>query len=371
MSRKLYHFTTIDVLQKIIENAQFYAFNIKYSNDHQEFDDGYKRIYKELNKQLKAFYGNNTLDQAFIKVIRNIIDEIPGKPDAIDSEDYGYFGSVLKRSSPEVYFVCFTLNDDSLAQWEMYAKESGVSIEFDFNGYEFVDAGLPECLSDYYKTKTINNVINNDVKKVNEVAYTTVRLFGSTIHDILYDKNAIKNMIARKVASVRDELLLARQEPEGKIEQIIKSCFEEAPLIKGKEHRSEAESRIIVRPTVDDLYDDEYNQISCHNVINHINIGGVLTPYIKVAWTPQDKSKSLLHPIKTVIVGPGWNQDIVYKSVIHYLCTNKERIASDSNKNAVADYVRKWFEKSRQQKNEFMTDAGILVKKSKSSHIFK
>jgi len=376
MKKKLYHFTTIDVLEKIINNARFFAFHIKYSNDHQEYDDGYVKIYKELERQVEE---NNHVttdaDPKFADVIKKAFQEIPTTPYSTNNRDYSYFDYNLQKSSPELYAICFTSNEESLAQWVMYAKESGVSIEVDFDGYELVDDGLPEGHKDYFKQKRVKYEIEDDNRtENNKQKYSEIRSFGGdiSIHEIKYEKDAIRKLVESKVQRALEELNQSRKSPEGEIFSIINSCFESAPLIKGEEHKGENESRIIIRPISIELRDDENKPVKCHTVVKHIHLGGVLKPYVMAAWRPKNESKPPWHPIKTIIVGPGWNQDLVYKNLIHFINSNKEKIVHESNRVEVLEYANKWFEKTKSNyHDEFMTDSGILVKKSKSSHIFK
>ncbi|MCL2079054.1 MAG: DUF2971 domain-containing protein [Oscillospiraceae bacterium] len=366
----LYHFTKVDVLQKIIDDHQFYAFHVKYSNDHQEFDNGYSKIYRELKKLPKLLSEQPSIKPEFQNVIQKIISEIPSKPYSTNFMQYSYFDSKRHKSSPEIYFVCFTKNKESLSQWEMYAKETGVSIEFDFEGYEFVDKSMPEKFSKYCKKNDIDSA-NLYRHSKNEKNYAEVRSFGNEIHKVEYGKDDVKKIVKKAVEDVLESLVNMKQKPANEINGIIKKCFENAPLIKGSEHEEEKEYRLIFRPKHLLLLDDKNKNYACHNTIHHLNLDGVLTPYMKIAWQPIDKTRPLPYPIKSVTIGPGWNQDIVYKSVIHYLNSNTSKIVKPECNNTVKEIVDKWFKNHKSFQSQYMTETGILVRKSKSSHIFK
>ena len=81
---KLFHYTTIEVFHKIIDNCEFWAHNTRFSNDYSEERAISEKILKE-----KKYIGDN-------------------------------------------YFICLCNNGDLLSQWRGYCSNGGVSIELTF-----------------------------------------------------------------------------------------------------------------------------------------------------------------------------------------------------------------------------------------------
>lgn len=100
----LYHYTKLDTLWKIFASDSFFARNIRFSND--------------FNEYLTGRY-----------TIENYINKLKG-PDAAQRDE------ALKkiRENPMMHFmVCFCDDGDLLSQWRGYAQ-NGVSIGMDFTG---------------------------------------------------------------------------------------------------------------------------------------------------------------------------------------------------------------------------------------------
>lgn len=104
----LYHYTKLDTLWKILESDSFFARNIRFSNDFNEYMTGRKTIEK------------------FVRELKDTEKDI----EEHKKEE------ILKRISenPMMYFmVCFCEEGDLLSQWRGYAQ-NGVSIGMDFTG---------------------------------------------------------------------------------------------------------------------------------------------------------------------------------------------------------------------------------------------
>lgn len=99
----LYHYANCETLWKILESDSFFARNLRFSNDSNEYMTGRETIKKFLEK-----IDLGTDEKA--KLLQDI------------------------QNNPMLYFmVCFCENGDLLSQWRGYAK-NGVSIGLDFTG---------------------------------------------------------------------------------------------------------------------------------------------------------------------------------------------------------------------------------------------
>lgn len=96
----LYHYAGINTVWKILESDAFFARNIRFSNDSEEY---------KLGEELIEEYAENIFD----------------------ATRKGVFDNVISRGIEMFYMTCFCENGDLLSQWRGYAKE-GVSLGFDF-----------------------------------------------------------------------------------------------------------------------------------------------------------------------------------------------------------------------------------------------
>lgn len=112
--RLLYHYTSLEVLWKCLENDSMYARNVRFSNDAEEYDFGKKIIH-------------SFCDQKKMGVLENT----------------------------QCFMICFCMEDDLLSQWRGYASE-GISIGFDFS-YGIVEQGTDEYDTTYHYLNVLNN----------------------------------------------------------------------------------------------------------------------------------------------------------------------------------------------------------------------
>ena len=90
------HYTSTKVLNGLLDKATFWASNIFYQNDSEEYKTGLRALQDKLKK-------DNTFEEL-------------GK---------------IKPSNSNIYTISFSRKKDELQQWITYAKEGGVCIEFD------------------------------------------------------------------------------------------------------------------------------------------------------------------------------------------------------------------------------------------------
>lgn len=131
MPTTIYHYTTIDNALKIFQSAQFWASDLRYSNDATETQFG--RV--EVLDRLAALAQN----------IRHVRHPVPpgDSPDSYwNGDDPEFFARILERIADEhrdlsreggatPFGVAFSKDGDKLSQWRGYAGENGCAIGVD------------------------------------------------------------------------------------------------------------------------------------------------------------------------------------------------------------------------------------------------
>jgi hypothetical protein len=108
LKRNLYHYTSLDVLYKIIENREFWISNSEYSNDKEEKEFAIEIMSEQIEKVVKA---------------HNISDDIKEK----------IFKKIDEFESGDSYILCLSEDKDLLSQWRGYGDfGKGVSIGLNF-----------------------------------------------------------------------------------------------------------------------------------------------------------------------------------------------------------------------------------------------
>lgn len=101
----LYHYTSIDAFQGIINNKKIWLTNSKFFNDPSEVSYGFNYISRQIPKQFK---NNRYLKDSFKTWKSN-------------------FDANLEHR----YVCCFSKKYDDLALWSMYTGNKGLCIEFE------------------------------------------------------------------------------------------------------------------------------------------------------------------------------------------------------------------------------------------------
>lgn len=261
----LYYYTTVETMRFILQNGNIYATNLKYMNDSEEYSNGLVEMRKILNEQFPQ--------------TRNIINE----------------SELAKRieGHPEIYSISFSTQRDLLSQWSMYAGESGVSLKIDF------DCSLKYL---FYSDKA-GKVRDYSREKIRprRVYYITENAMEKKAYD------SVKNEIIGEIFKQYNKVTLGDMEGEN----AINVWQDMTPYIKRYEFFSEGEYRLAYSTW------DFPNAVR----IDYRNDRHVLKPYLDVecegGW-----------PVTEIIVGPGFNQQVVFTSLKHYIEHAKLKIHS-------------------------------------------
>lgn len=279
----LYYYTTVEVMRFILTSANIYATNLEYMNDSEEYVNGLRELQKVINDQ----YGKGK------KLItdQTLLDEM--------------------NVSSSSYSISFSTERDLLSQWSMYARESGVSLMMDFNGSRRYKA---------YKESSSENQ-REDITNL-DLYPRQVYYFTETAMKDRKKCSAIRKHIIEDIEDNYDPISIADIEANaGKIWR------ETTPYVKRYEFNAEGEYRLVFNLMA---LKDRFR-------IDYRNDKHVLKPYLDIecdgGW-----------PIREIVVGPGFNQQVVYKSIKHFMNFAKLKVpvlTGDEFKDRCYEYLHK------------------------------
>lgn len=288
MDKNVYYYTTTDSLKKIMETGCLFASHIKYMNDWQEFNSGYDEICKKIIRRLESLLKDPSISELNIKDISDMIKFFEQGPlngyhckvwtgDKSEEYEFGRNFQFYDYAFPQVYNISFTYQRDLLSQWKMYAKESGIAIEFDFN----------KC--------------NTFSQKIEEKYYFKENKFP-------------QNVIYKNAFTCEEVNLTGLEEESIDVEDVIKN-LEMVPYIKNQYYDAEKECRLIFRPFVDDKNEFKNQYVSSEIKFRESN--HVLIPYLEIFCL--NENEKISWPIMSLTVGPGNNQDVVFSSIKYFV----------------------------------------------------
>lgn len=327
--KKYYYYTTVDTLQKILETGSIFATNILALNDWREFELGAESVFNALRKKRirqmedlkKSVCDIGEGDEEIQKLVFEMRQGMDDRLDNMMKSQYqiGFLENAIKANGvmryfdggelyryrygdggaydcdmvfPEVYSISFSTQGDLLSQWKMYAKESGVAIELDFVDLEYK-------LSLFQKLSDGSKGFEQDGIKPRAVDYK----------------------IKEDDIKIKDD------------EWNYRDLFRDVPFYKDKGFVQENEYRLVFYPWVDEKSQKcsalEY-RISNHRLI----------PYLTIYCGKQGEPDELGWPIVTITVGPGGNQEVVYRGVVHYIEFAEYKVAKKNSKQLQNAYIR-------------------------------
>lgn len=358
----LYHYTGVKgfllMMENISENKCFiFPGNCRYQNDENELSEGKRLIenYIETNK--------NSIDPNTKSLIENSLNSF----------------------SNDVYVACFSSDDDMLEQWKYYGKDCGLSIGFDFSEcegffkeYEKEDKNedmAPREIRDYHidsATHDLDSLSTDgfEFKKPDIVegpSYERTR-GGLTLLPlgVIYDDDEKERILQKIIDDEKKQMKDMDFLDEENLKKVYYNEIIQAfiPLCKNHYFRHEQESRLVFVPTDDTKlkYRDKNRRI---------------LPYFQFTVVNKIPGKP---PIKSVTVGPGATQNLIFNSVIKILdgdntkfyteedCSNALKQAPLTKEEAItSNRIRQLLCVEKADKVNmisYLTQNGILVSKS-------
>ena len=287
-SNDFFHYTSTEVLDKILSTACFRATNIYYLNDSMEYLEGLKKL-------MSVVQGADTPNQTFIDCINEL----------------RYSGCNMWEG---LYTISFSTKEDNLQHWITYAKESGVCIQLDGEIMTRASGAFSEddeqkliFIQKDRTQKTVGEITSGNC--LNPIDYgepmiTLSQLEESFKHYYLSDHvNADVTEHADFWENNRDILK--------RFLQLTASFF------KIHDFDGEYEARLSFFPLVDDT-DEESETNNSVEFKYHRMPSGALRPYINIYFL-QAPEKHYACPIRSITIGPGGHQQVVFDSVVHRL----------------------------------------------------
>ncbi len=283
-----FHYTSFENCIKMLkapdENdfyLELFASHFSYMNDTKEFLQGLHYIIQTL----KAFpdFKNEEINNT-IKSFKENFTENNGIP---------------QYAIPPHYIISFNTECNNLAQWKYYGKNCGVSIEYDLNN----------CVFSNYTEK--ENYVEHDSYYVN------------------YNKEAQKNEVEKilcKLVELDDDINEKNKKIHCK-DILLKACAA-ASFMKDENYKDEKEIRLLFAPYYQDegaATSDENRNILIKKVEYRPRGTEYIIPYLRIRLKAKNENK---YPIKSLTVGPGQNQKLIYNSLIMFVQSNFQKSTS-------------------------------------------
>lgn len=274
MEGEMYYYTSTDTMCKILQNGNMFATNLNYMNDAQEYVNGLKEI---RNLCLDKDFVRNEYPENIDGVTNRMIEALKNEMTEENLSEY------MKTNTR--YSISFCKDGDLLSQWTTYARESGVSIQMFFEKDREICFKFYNAAPGAEETPKIKCFAHP-----REILYLT-KGRGDDYKDI-----------GGKV--------LHRMFPEGYQEgdtdtKLSETWKENSVYIKQYDFYQEKEYRI----AFDYM---KLNEGDGWPRIDYRTEKHVIKPYLDVecenGW-----------PVISVMVGPGFNQQVVYRSVKFFL----------------------------------------------------
>lgn len=289
----LYYYTSVDTFKKFAEDGCIWASHIKRMNDWQEFNLGKELVLKVLDRfcddKQRDHITSETLD--FIKEAATFGHEIETPECTIrpfqsgfDYYDYWY---------PEIFSISLTSSEDLLSQWKMYARESGISIGFDFQ----------------YSSSFWQGLNKGKAELGNEFGFAQSDVFP---RQVAYAQDDLEKLLMKIVENISNN-------HEFRV-YLMMSLLQQITFIKHPGFSQENEFRLAFRPYKTIVDKDNIRR----SFVGYRESNHVLIPYLKIYCGNILKREGGEYyqpawPVVSLTVGPGYNQNVVFESLIHFV----------------------------------------------------
>lgn len=353
--QKMYHYTSVEVLQNIIQGKCMYATHINFMNDWEEYRLGYNVLTKEIKKAIESYRADfeKTIGADNLEAILGYFsDECLNVMTYSQIKQMDKFKEFRALTIPEVYSISFCKEKDLLSQWAIYAKESGVAIEFDFSDFVFCDASLDE----------------SEMFKYDEEDWQTIKYFrNNRPHIIKYNDQDILDKLQEQITEV---VRMIKNPQFASSEEIVRpvtllrrmtELYSIVPYCKLDKFKAEREIRSAFMRLENWVIRKGESKGSMYQTkVFYRTANRVLKPYLKIGWEAQ---KPDIYPIKRIIVGPGENQEAVFRGLIHFI-ENQDKVIIPNVKGKIP-FSEPIVDDS------YMTCKGIIIQKSNIPYIFR
>ena len=312
--RILFYYTTVNTFQKFAEGGCIWASHIKYMNDWQEFELG-KALVLDVLDQYSGSKRSPRGEMAakFIKSAALVGREAERSGNLL--KPFGYWLDYVDYWFPEVYSISFTAAEDLLSQWKMYARECGVAIGFDFRRKVSFWQGTIEEPSG---KQTYGFAQNSCFPQ-----------------KVAYNKQMLSKELRKTVTGIQRNY-------DSRTYHMI-SLLERIPFIKHDGFSQEDEYRMVFRPYKS--WKDDHTIL--RSDVGYREADHTLIPYLRIFCgnevDAKDPKYQIGWPVTSLTVGPGHNQDVVFRSLIHFVESGKcklLRLSKEEKANALSLFLK-------------------------------
>lgn len=299
--KKGYYYTNVDTLDKILNSGAIYSTNYRYLNDPCEWQYGYNCIKEKCQTIAEQYKMNQDDTSSEKKFAEYMLNNILKAQHFLN--DYPVHNSnVFRGNYSEIFTISFTEEEDLISQWERYAKESGVVLELDFNPI------YKKQIYFYQETvKKIKIPIEIEPQKV------------------AYEEQTIKNISKTSMKAMYD-YFAGHSLQEGRMTPYFHMLIRYiASYIKNAAYEQEKEIRISCYPLINEARGED--EIDSSKIVYTIR-DGVMIPHVplycgKMQGTELDCCG---YPIRSIRVGPGYNQNSVFQGLIHRMECGEKKV---------------------------------------------
>lgn len=275
--KQLWHYTSYDSLQKIVESKQIWATDLRFLNEHQELRHAIE-LCQRLAEQIPA---SDKYSELVREAAKPIIQSI-------------FHVGPLSSERRQLFVASFSEAEDQLSQWRAYSRaSSGVSISFDLslfrppNEIETTVVFAPCVYDDAQKMILLEQAftpfieaLNQWIEDTKEVVRANPKLVDEVNNPLEFSKHV-------KAPALNTRLLNAAARVNF---NLIRIC----PLLKHSKFSEEAEWRLILPVFSKKMLQQQARKFR--------PVRDTLIPYLAYPL-PANEDGSI--SLNNVIVGPG------------------------------------------------------------------
>lgn len=275
--KELYHYTSMTVMDSLLTSGQFWASNIFYLNDAEEYYKGIKYLIDLYSAQPK-----------YVEILREILN------------DNG-------NSSQGVFSLSFSTQNDNLHQWITYAKEGGVCIGLDNERLKKYRIAL--------EGKENKNIKHNEYGFCKDVIKQAIYLTKKAVGKSKIDK-MLQKALMLEIDNEEDRNTVLNEMSAGDFSDATKDGIKEyyrlwVSYCKHSAFEIEKEYRAVFSPIF-------AKHASPPTIFYHVTPSGIIRPFLKVGFKETEDSEGISPlPIRSIMIGPAGNQQSVFDSVVH------------------------------------------------------
>lgn len=282
-NKEYYHYASVDAVKSILQHKNqaytMWASHLSFLNDWEEFENGEKLIFEELETFINMVLAGSTKekDLSFVRIVQEFI-----KAAQRADRDISVNNEIIFNRN--IFILCFCQEKNSLSQWKYYGKESGIALEFNLEGCEYggLDCKYPD------------------------------KFVSQTPYKVIYDDKEKRKILKDLINEMYQEFSNQNDDEERRLLQALADIYSLCPLFKHEDFKDEKECRLLFRP----LYSDKEKDV--RSLVKYRKRNNILLPYMEIRMHRDHESKTREPMIKNIIIGPGENQELIYKSMRHF-----------------------------------------------------